>query len=436
MKIVHTGDPGILSLRSEVVGCVVFVGLLFIAGGGFTVALALDRLPIEVSFNPELKNIALAVGALVAMLGLIFVGGRSGKIFDPRRQSLISWSGFLVPMRRKHQRIDGYSWVVLVKEVRKGKNSSTTLFPVRLEGDRGPALHIDTCTDSLEARRLAEAVAKVLRLPLTDSMSGEAVIREPDHLDESLRGRMRRLGERVEIPSRPHTMRSQIQVTSSEVVAELPGMSTKARLIMNVVVIVFVLGVGFAFFGTELITGTETGTQRQAESTKPADRKSEPKTVARSEPVRTGGTGDRANIGRSITIKGDISGDEDLHIQGTVDGSVNLKEYNVTIDPEGRVKADVHGRTITVQGQVEGDLFGGEQVILRPSCRVSGNITAPRVSLEDGANFRGTIDMEANSGGTTSAVQRPSAEQSSALRPSIVQTSDSSNAVKADGKKP
>jgi len=182
--------------------------------------------------------------------------------------------------------------------------------------------------------------------------------------------------------------------------------------------------------------GTETATQRQNESTKPADRKPEPKPVARSGPTRSGTTGDRANIGRSITIKGDISGDEDLHIQGTVDGSVNLKEYNVTIDPEGRVKADIHGRTITVQGQVEGDLFGGEQVILRPSCRVIGNITAPRVALEDGANFRGTIDMEANSGGSTSAIQQPSVGQPSVQPPPVAQTSDSSSAAKAEGKKP
>lgn len=184
------------------------------------------------------------------------------------------------------------------------------------------------------------------------------------------------------------------------------------------------------------IQGTETGTQLQTESSKPADRKSEPKTVARSAPVRTVSAGGLATIGRSITIKGDISGKEDLHIQGSVDGSVNLQEHHVTITPEGQVKADVHGMTITVQGQIEGNLFGGEQVILYPSCRVVGNITAPRVALEDGANFRGTIDMEASSGGTTSAVQQPSAEKSSTLRPSIVQASDSSSAAKADGKKP
>jgi cytoskeletal protein CcmA (bactofilin family) len=182
--------------------------------------------------------------------------------------------------------------------------------------------------------------------------------------------------------------------------------------------------------------GSETATRRQTEGTKPVARKTEPKSATQIEPAKTGATGDRANIGRSITIKGDISGDEDLHIQGTVDGSVNLKEHNVTITPEGRVNADIHGRTITVQGQVEGNLFGGEQVILHPSCRVKGNITAPRVALEDGANFRGTIDMEANSGGGTSAGQRSSAEQSSALQPPVAQTSGSSNAAKVDGKEP
>ncbi len=163
------------------------------------------------------------------------------------------------------------------------------------------------------------------------------------------------------------------------------------------------------------IQGTETATQPQAPS----------KPIARSEPPRAVATGDRANIGRSITVKGDISGDEDLNIQGAVDGSVKLKEHNVTIASEGRVTADVHGRTITVQGQVEGDLFGGEQVILSPSCRVRGNITAPRVALEDGANFRGTIDMDAKAGDSAVSPKRTP-------HPQIGKASD---AAKVDGAK-
>ena len=101
-------------------------------------------------------------------------------------------------------------------------------------------------------------------------------------------------------------------------------------------------------------------------------------------------------IGPSITIKGDVSGDEDLVIQGRIEGKVNLAQHNVTIGPEGRVKADVHGRTVVVEGEVEGNLRGQEQIILRHTAKVEGSIAAPRVSLEDGAVFRGGIEMDAS----------------------------------------
>ena len=104
-------------------------------------------------------------------------------------------------------------------------------------------------------------------------------------------------------------------------------------------------------------------------------------------------SGERATIGRSITINGEVKGDEDLLIQGRVDGSVTLKQHAVTVGPEGEVKADIGARVITVEGRVEGNLSAQEQVILRGSARVQGNITAPRVVLEDGARFRGGVDM-------------------------------------------
>ena len=99
-------------------------------------------------------------------------------------------------------------------------------------------------------------------------------------------------------------------------------------------------------------------------------------------------------IGPSITINGDVSGDEDLVIQGRIEGKVHLAQHNVTIGPEGRVKADVHGRTVVVEGEVEGNLRGQEQIILRHTAKVEGSIAAPRVSLEDGASFRGGIEMD------------------------------------------
>lgn len=104
-------------------------------------------------------------------------------------------------------------------------------------------------------------------------------------------------------------------------------------------------------------------------------------------------TGERATIGRSITIRGEVSGDEDILIQGRVEGSVNLGQHNVTVGPEGEVKADIAGRIVTLEGSVEGDVRAQEQVVLRSSARVQGDITAPRVVLEDGARFRGGVDM-------------------------------------------
>lgn len=101
----------------------------------------------------------------------------------------------------------------------------------------------------------------------------------------------------------------------------------------------------------------------------------------------------RAAIGRSISIRGDVTGDEDLLIQGRVEGSIDLKNHAVTIGSEGEVKASVTGRVVVVEGSVEGNISSEEQVILRASARVQGDITAPRVVLEDGARFRGGVDM-------------------------------------------
>jgi cytoskeletal protein CcmA (bactofilin family) len=101
-----------------------------------------------------------------------------------------------------------------------------------------------------------------------------------------------------------------------------------------------------------------------------------------------------ATIGPSIFIKGDLSGDEDLVIEGRVEGKIDLKQHNVTIGKNGRVHADVFGNTVVIEGEVDGNLFAQQQAILRQSGAVRGNITAPRVMLEDGSRFRGSIDME------------------------------------------
>lgn len=101
-----------------------------------------------------------------------------------------------------------------------------------------------------------------------------------------------------------------------------------------------------------------------------------------------------ATIGSSITIRGDLSGEEDLLIQGRVEGKIDLKQHKVTIGKDGHIKADIYAKAIVIEGEVNGNLFSDEQLIIRKSGRVRGNIVSPRVTLEDGAKFKGSIDMD------------------------------------------
>ncbi len=102
---------------------------------------------------------------------------------------------------------------------------------------------------------------------------------------------------------------------------------------------------------------------------------------------------ERAVIGPTITIEGDLTGEEDLLIEGRLQGKVDLRRNSVTIGKNGYIKADIYGKVITVEGTVEGNLYGEEQLIVRQSGTVRGNIVSPRVALEDGSNFKGSIDM-------------------------------------------
>ena len=112
-------------------------------------------------------------------------------------------------------------------------------------------------------------------------------------------------------------------------------------------------------------------------------------------------------------LAGQLKFAETVHIDGHVEGEITLKQNSVTVGRSGVVKADVYGKTICVEGEVHGNLFGDDQVVIRKSGKVFGNLTAPRVTLEDGAKFRGAIDMEPkaakSSGGATAAKQRASA---------------------------
>lgn len=101
-----------------------------------------------------------------------------------------------------------------------------------------------------------------------------------------------------------------------------------------------------------------------------------------------------ATLGSSISIVGDLTGEEDLVIEGRIEGEIRLKKNKITIGKNGRVKADIYGHDIHVEGDVKGNLYGEDEIVIRQSGRVQGNLTAPRVTLENGSKFKGSIDME------------------------------------------
>lgn len=100
------------------------------------------------------------------------------------------------------------------------------------------------------------------------------------------------------------------------------------------------------------------------------------------------------NIGPSIQIKGELQGDEDLTIDGRVEGKIELRDHNLTIGSNGKIKADLYAKTIVIAGDVTGNAFAAERVEIAPTGRLTGDIHSPRITIADGAHFKGSVDME------------------------------------------
>ena len=101
-----------------------------------------------------------------------------------------------------------------------------------------------------------------------------------------------------------------------------------------------------------------------------------------------------ANIKKSIFIKGELNVEEDLTVEGRVEGKIELKDHNLSISPHGAVNAEIHAKSVIIAGDVIGSIFASEMVEIRLSGSVQGTVQCPRVSLVDGAKFTGRIDTE------------------------------------------
>ena len=104
-----------------------------------------------------------------------------------------------------------------------------------------------------------------------------------------------------------------------------------------------------------------------------------------------------AQIGKSVVIKGELSGSEDLYIDGQVEGTIALKGNSLTVGPNGQVKASVEAKGVVVQGKLEGNVQASDRVELRKSAVVNGDISTQRISIEEGAYFKGHIEVDPSS---------------------------------------
>jgi cytoskeletal protein CcmA (bactofilin family) len=103
---------------------------------------------------------------------------------------------------------------------------------------------------------------------------------------------------------------------------------------------------------------------------------------------------DVATIGKSVVVKGELSGSEDLYVDGQVEGSITLRGQSLTIGPNGRVRANVEARNVILHGQVDGNITASDRVELRKSASLRGDISTARIAIDDGAYFKGNIDIQ------------------------------------------
>jgi len=120
---------------------------------------------------------------------------------------------------------------------------------------------------------------------------------------------------------------------------------------------------------------------------------------------------DMVNIGKSVVIKGELSGSEDLTIEGHVEGKIDLKGNVLTIGPNGKIKAEVFAKAVVVLGEVTGNVTASEKVDIRDNGSVDGDIASPRVAIAEGAHFRGSVDMQRSGGAKPQQAQQAKPQQ-------------------------
>jgi len=114
-----------------------------------------------------------------------------------------------------------------------------------------------------------------------------------------------------------------------------------------------------------------------------------------------------ALIGKAVTVKGQISSREDLYVDGELDGTLELQEHRVTIGPHGKVQATIRAREVVIVGTVHGNIEASDKIDIRKDAKLVGDIKTARIVIEDGAYFKGSIDIQRPEASRTQAAPKP-----------------------------
>ncbi|MHB8909703.1 MAG: hypothetical protein ACYDAA_12590 [Syntrophales bacterium] len=238
-RFLQTGsDPDVIERKSGG-GVLTFFGIPFFLAGLWVFLIGLGLGPTQASGGFPGSAAAVLVGLIFTAIGGMVIFGRSGLIIDRRENRVVQWQGLLVPLRRTVRPLDSFDGV----RIDCNRGDKTTTYPVQLRkgSDARGAITIEAPADYQRARRSAETLARFVRMPLEDHSSGKPVIRDPDHLDESLRERVRRLGEEQGFfPPQPVPMRTKVEQTVDGVILSIPhptfGMGRRFRLVVALIV--------------------------------------------------------------------------------------------------------------------------------------------------------------------------------------------------------
>ena len=247
MAWIQAGDPRVLKKKTEnFVFQFVFGGIFAVVG----VFMIVTGIAETLQKGPGAALIAAIVGSVFALAGLAIMLSRAGVEIDARSGVVASWWRCACFGKRREISVDQLDHVSIQREVRRSKNSSYTVYPVRLQG-LGKPVDLDEPREFNKARLTAEQVAKLLQLNIVDTTSGTEVVREHDKLDESIRQQAKRTGEAVEVPEPPADTKVTFSIEGDELTLDLPpkglgaayALLIPAMLVPIVVVTVILSGV-------------------------------------------------------------------------------------------------------------------------------------------------------------------------------------------------